>query len=74
MDRTALEKLDRGLYVLTAVDGEPGVGCVVSAVTPLRTADPQLTVSLQKQRKLYGPRGAAQKHLRWCWPKARPRS
>lgn len=49
MDRTALQKLDHGLYVLTAVDGGRGVGCVVSAVTPLATAAPQLTVSLHRE-------------------------
>ena len=72
MDRTALQKLDYGLYVLTAVDGGRGVGCVVSAVTPLATADPQLTVSLHREN-FTAARCSAARHLRFrCWPKARP--
>ena len=43
MDRTALQKLDYGLYVLTAVDGGRGVGCVVSAVTPSAARPASLT-------------------------------
>lgn len=54
MDRNALTKISGGLYLLTTVEGGRGVGCAVSAVRPLATAAPLLTLSLHKENTTAG--------------------
>lgn len=49
MDITALFKLSYGLYIITALKNERGVGCVVNTVTQVTNTPNQLMVAINKQ-------------------------
>lgn len=48
MDLTAFYKLSCGLYVVTAVDGGRGVGCIVNTVTQVTAEPAQVMVAIHK--------------------------